>query len=136
MPPSPFWPCGWSGAWLVAAMRGSSTGYRPRRRLRLVLTGQEPRYLGHNPAGAAMMLLLMAVVAGLGLTGWLMTTDAFWGVRWIKNLHEALGEALPWMIGIYIIAALWESWRHREILVLSMVTGRKRPLTPDAAGAD
>src|SRR5690242_8269090 len=33
-------------------------------------TGREKRYLGHNPAGGAMIVALLATVAILGLTGW------------------------------------------------------------------
>ena len=43
-----------------------------------VAVGCEARHLGHNPAGGAMMLALLGGIAGLGCTGHMMTTDAFW----------------------------------------------------------
>ncbi|MEI9412224.1 hypothetical protein [Mesorhizobium salmacidum] len=39
---------------------------------------REKGYLGHNPAGAAMVLALLVTICGIALTGWLQTTDAFW----------------------------------------------------------
>ena len=41
--------------------------------------GREPRHLGHDPAAAAMIVFLMMMVATIGSTGWLMTTDWGWG---------------------------------------------------------
>jgi cytochrome b len=42
--------------------------------------GREPRHLGHNPAGAVMMLVLMLLLAGVSITGWMQSLDTFWGV--------------------------------------------------------
>lgn len=94
--------------------------------LKALARGREPRTIGHNPAGAMMILALLAVLAGLGLTGWMSTLDAFWGEEWLTETHEALGDALLVMVMIHALAAIVESVRHRENLVLSMVTGRKR----------
>lgn len=88
--------------------------------------GREPRMLGHNPAGAAMMLTLMALLAAVSLTGWMMSLDAFWGADWLEELHDSLANAILVLAAIHAAAALFESWRHRENLVWSMVTGRKR----------
>ena len=37
-----------------------------------MLRGQERRYLGHNPAGAAMIVALLLTLSGTAFTGWLM----------------------------------------------------------------
>jgi cytochrome b len=37
---------------------------------------RERRFLGHNPAGAIMMLALMALLAGVSATGWMLGLDA------------------------------------------------------------
>ena len=55
-----------------------------------MLRGQERRYLGHNPAGGAMVVLLLAAVSGIVTTGYMMTTDAYWGVGWVEDVHKAL----------------------------------------------
>lgn len=88
--------------------------------------GQEPRHVGHNPAGAVMMLLLMALLASTALTGWMLGLDAFWGSSPLQTLHSALANLILVLALIHAGAALLESWRHRENLVLSMITGRKR----------
>jgi cytochrome b len=56
----------------------------------LLLRGKEPRYLGHNPAGAVMIVLLLIGVTASGITGWLLTTDRFWGDDFMEGLHEII----------------------------------------------
>ena len=45
---------------------------RLREYLALLARGREPRQLGHNPAAAVMMLVLMALLAAVSVTGWMM----------------------------------------------------------------
>ncbi|WP_374384861.1 cytochrome b/b6 domain-containing protein [Dongia sp.] len=100
--------------------------------LRDIVSGREARYLGHNPAGAAMIMALILVMAGLCLTGWLYTTDAFWGEDWVEETHELLANILLGLVGLHILGVFVASFRHRENLVRAMLTGRKRaPSTGD-----
>lgn len=94
--------------------------------LRSLVRGREPRYIGHNPAGAVMMLTLIGLVGLCGVTGWMMGLDAFWGEGWVEAMHEGAANVILVMAIVHVLAALVESWRHRENLVLSMVTGLKR----------
>jgi len=94
--------------------------------LRDIVTGREARYIGHNPAGAAMILTLLVLLAGTALTGWMMTTDQFWGVDWVGKTHERLADGLLILVALHIAGVVLASVRHRENLVLAMFTGRKR----------
>lgn len=96
--------------------------------LRERLAGRSQRRLGHNPAAAVMILLLMAGVTAVGLTGWMQTLDAFWGAEWLEELHEALAYGLLALIGIHVLAAIVESVHYRENLIAAMLHGRKRAL--------
>lgn len=87
---------------------------------------REPRYVGHNPAGAAMIVLLMTLLAMVGTTGWMMGLDAFWGVAWVETLHEVTANLLIGAVALHVIGAIVESVRHRENLPLAMITGYKR----------
>ncbi|HZS83235.1 MAG TPA: cytochrome b/b6 domain-containing protein [Stellaceae bacterium] len=88
--------------------------------------GQEARYIGHNPAGGAMVICLLLATAATALTGWLLTTDSFWGVRWMQHLHDLLAHVLLLLAGIHIGGVMLASFRHRENLVGAMIFGRKR----------
>ena len=72
-----------------------------------------------------MMLLLMALVLSLGLTGWMQGTDAFFGEDWLQDLHETLANALVIPAGLHAAAALVMGRLERTRLVKAMVTGIK-----------
>jgi cytochrome b len=94
--------------------------------LRDIARLRAPRYLGHNPAGGAMTLLLMATVATAGISGWLSETDRFFGVAWVEDLHRAAGNLLIALIVFHLIGVLLSSLVHGENLVRAMITGRKQ----------
>jgi cytochrome b len=100
--------------------------------LRDVVTGREARYLGHNPVGGLMILALIAAMAAVCATGYLQTTDAFWGVDWVEGVHEGAASLLLGLVGIHVLGVVVTGFKHRENLVRAMVTGRKRaPATQD-----
>jgi cytochrome b len=90
-----------------------------------VFKHRERRYLGHNPLGGWMVILLLGDAMATGLTGWLFTTDRFWGVKWLEELHGTLGEALVPLLVLHIAGAIFTSYRHRENLIAAMLHGRK-----------
>ena len=89
--------------------------------------GREPRYLGHNPLGGWMVLALLGCVASLGMTGGLYTTDLFWGMAWLDQVHGALAWLLLALAALHVAGVSFTSWRHRENLARAMVTGNKAP---------
>lgn len=86
------------------------------------------RYLGHNPAGGAMVIALLLAIGVVTSTGIMMTTDAFWGVRWVRESHEIAANLTLALVILHIAGVAFASFEHRENLVRGMVTGRKRPL--------
>ena len=94
-----------------------------------LLRGKAPRYVGHNPAGGLMMLALIALATICGATGVMMEQDAFWGVEWVEDVHETAANLILVLAILHVLAALFESWHHRENLIRAMITGRKRAAT-------
>ncbi len=84
------------------------------------------RYIGHNPAGGLMVVALIVMLASTCLTGYLMTTDAYWGSEAMAEVHGALANATVALIVLHVLGVLVASFEHRENLVKAMVTGRKR----------
>ena len=89
------------------------------------------RYLGHNPAGGLMVIALLLAIAAISLTGVMMTSDAFWGVRWVKEAHETAAYATLGLVALHVGGVIFASIEHGENLVRAMVTGRKRAPGPD-----
>lgn len=104
-------------------VRGPATvvGY-----LRAMASGRSPRYLGHNPAGGAMIVAMLALLALISVSGIMLTTAAFWEVEWVEELHEGAVNAMLALIVLHVAGVVVASLTHGESLVRAMITGRKR----------
>lgn len=123
--------------------------------LRAFAVGRPPHYLGHNPAGAWMVVLLLATLGATAFTG-LMTygaqghgplapvfalqapaarPDGAQGrqakrrrspaERFWKELHEGFVSAMLFLVLAHVAGALVSSLVHRENLTRAMITGDK-----------
>lgn len=84
------------------------------------------RYIGHNPAGGVMVIALILSVGAIAATGYMMTTNAFWGVEWVEEAHKTLVWFTIGLIVMHVAGVIFASIEHKENLVRSMFTGRKR----------
>jgi len=87
---------------------------------------EAPRFVGHNPAGAAMIVALIVMLIGLSVTGVLMTNDAFWGSKTMEEVHEAFANVTLGLVAFHVLGVIVASLEHGENLVKAMITGRKR----------
>lgn len=94
--------------------------------LRDRIAGRARIYRSHNPAGAVIMLALMALLAVVSITGIMTTTDMFWGVGWVEELHEAAAEAIIPLALLHAGVAIIDSVAGPVNLIAAMITGRKR----------
>jgi cytochrome b len=91
-----------------------------------IFKNSEARYIGHNPAGGMMVLALLAGVAATALTGYLMTTDTYYGDEFMQGLHSLCADGMVILIILHVGGVILASRRHNENLVASMITGKKR----------
>lgn len=77
-----------------------------------------------------MMFALWAVILGLGITGYLQTTDQFWGDDTIQELHEILANSMYVLVPIHVISAIMMGRLQKQNLVRSMITGKKDVTNP------
>lgn len=100
------------------------------RYARGLISGRAGRYLGHNPLAGWMAVALLLNVTAVCLSGWLYTTDRFWGVEWVEELHEELTNLLILLVTVHVAGAVLTSLKTRENLVAAMFHGHKRAAAP------
>lgn len=108
--------------------------------LKDTLSLRAKRYLGHNPAGGAMVILLMlsllmTTVSGvilLGaedhagpLAGWFAQAGGFWA-EILEEVHEFFANFTLLLVLIHVLGVIVESLIHKENLLSSMWTGFKQ----------
>jgi cytochrome b len=96
-----------------------------------------PHFIGHNPAGAAMIFALFAVLTGLVATGFMVQggqekQGPFAGVTGFefgsnaRSIHSFLAYALMAMVVVHLVGVLADGRLHKSALIRAMVTGWKR----------
>ncbi len=93
------------------------------RYARAMLAGKPEHHLGHNPAGAVGIVLLLVLSLVVVASGWASYAGSASSL--VEELHETAGNLMLMVVLVHIGAVLLTSWLHRENLVRSMVTGHK-----------
>lgn len=110
-----------------------------------LLRHRSERYLGHNPAGGAMIVILLVFLAGTVLSGIVLygmdqgagpLARAVAGYRHQEDLweeiHEVFSNLTLLLVGVHIAGVLFSSYVHRENLIKAMMTGRKKGAVSDS----
>ncbi len=122
--------------------RFSDFVYRPdtiRQFLKDTLRAKAKRYLGHNPAGGAMVILLMLSILITSFTGlvvlgaedqagplasWFIGSADVWGDV-AEEAHEFFANFTVFLVLLHVIGVFVESLIHKENLISYMITGFK-----------
>src|SRR3990167_2214528 len=88
-----------------------------------LLRGQPEHHLGHNPAGAVAIVLLLVLTLVVVATGWASYNELAGG--WPGEGHEAASGFMLGVIGVHVAGVVVASWLHKENLVGAMIHGRK-----------
>lgn len=99
--------------------------------------GKARRYLGHNPAGGAMIVALLIALSGTVILGmatlgaeeqagplagsWIATIDE----HTLEEVHEFFANSTLLLVLLHLAGVLFSSLAHKENLVRSMIHGRK-----------
>ncbi|MCS3454018.1 cytochrome b [Aeromonas sp. BIGb0405] len=102
------------------------TPARITRYLQATLQGKHPYYLGHNPLGALMVLLLLGCLVGTAVTGIMTEYEQLFNEELMEELHEFFAKALQIAIFIHVLAVIVLDRLTRGDLIRAMVTGKKR----------
>jgi cytochrome b len=105
--------------------------------LKSILSFKVPHYLGHNPLGAAMVVVLllsitlvsfsgMVLIAGEGSGPLAGTFLSSWNGDWMEEVHEFFANFTLLMVVIHISGVIFSSLLEGENLAKAMMTGRKK----------
>lgn len=94
------------------------------RYLQALRSPRPEHHLGHNPAGAWAIVLILLAGSVLTASGWATYNDL--GGEWLEELHEVLGNGMLLLVGVHIAGVVVSSRLHRDNLVRAMLTGRKQ----------
>lgn len=119
--------------------RFSAFIYSPRTvkiYLKSLLNGSPKHYVGHNPAGGLMVLLMLSCLllqCFLGFSLLAIEGEGLFAGTWlahldedlIEELHEVIGDGLILLVAIHLAGVMISSLLHRENLIRAMITGKK-----------
>ncbi len=103
------------------------------------------RYLGHNPAGAIMIVLLLVSLLMTSLTGFAVygadqgagplagigpNHEELW-----EEMHEFFANFTLVLVAVHVLGVAVESYIHRESLVKAMLHGYKKIMTESRSKA-
>lgn len=86
------------------------------------LRWRETRHAGHNPGAAYFVILLMVLPLLLVLSGYQLGQ----GNKQVKEFHEILAYVLLGVIGVHILGVILHTLRHKELIAVSMIDGKKQ----------
>ncbi len=126
--------------------RFSDFAYSPKNIIQFLkdtLSLNAKRYLGHNPAGGAMVFLLMfslliTTASGVILLGaeeqagpvahWFAQPESKWADI-LEEVHEFFANFALFLVLVHVAGVLVESLIHKENLVSAMISGFKEKNT-------
>lgn len=108
--------------------------------LKATIRSRAARYLGHNPAGGAMVVALMLSVTLTGLSGLavygaqelsgpmapLLSGLSEGWAHALEDIHEIVANLTLLLVLLHLAGVALASLQHRENLVRAMITGLKR----------
>ena len=68
---------------------------------------------------------IWGAILALGVTGFMMGTDTYWGEDWLMQLHARISQVLEVLIVTHLLGIALDSIRYRRPTWLGMIDGRK-----------
>lgn len=102
-----------------------------------LLLGKGKDYIGHNPVGGVMVVVLLLMLTMQWLSGLFTSDDIFWfgpfnelgSQSWnsqMASLHHQLPDILLILVALHIVAVLYHELRFKERLIAAMLHGKKK----------
>jgi cytochrome b len=97
--------------------------------LKGLLAGHPAHHVGHNPAGALAIVMLLGLTAVSVASGWSIYNEV--GPDALEEVHEFAGNTMLLVVLVHVAGVIVSSRLHHENLARAMLTGRKAGLPAD-----
>jgi cytochrome b len=111
--------------------RFSSFLFSPQSLLRYLfgaMNGSATRSIGHNAGSSYGIFTMPGLVLMTGVTGLMISN----GNEAAEELHEVASYLLMAVVAVHIVGVVWYSFRHKENITFSMLTGHKEASADEA----
>jgi cytochrome b len=78
-----------------------------------------------NPVASWIYIGIWTNVALLGLSGFMMGLDAFWGEEWPEKIHETLALIMKIQVLIHFAGIVFDSIKFKRKTWLGMIVGKR-----------
>jgi cytochrome b len=82
-------------------------------------------YPGHNPGASWVYIIIWSCIIGLGVTGWMMGLDRFFGEDSVKEIHDIFSKILQLCILAHLVGMVMDAKQFNRKTWLGMITGKK-----------
>jgi len=108
----------------------------PSKAITYLSANNQQHYLGHNPAGAYSIILLLSLLVTQASTGLFLTDDIFSNAPYYGTLPEAWEDTANFIhhngfnfilaaVALHIAAIIFYKVKHNQNLTKAMITGNK-----------
>lgn len=97
-----------------------------KRYVRDLLRGDRTVHLSHNPMGALMVYNIWVTIIIISGTGFMMGTTRFFGMEWVKEMHEGFFVWLLASIALHVGGVVFDTVHSQVPLIRAMINGKKR----------
>ncbi len=90
-----------------------------------LLLGESSRFKSRGYAMNAVIGLMVALVLFLGVTGWMLSWDRYFGEEWLEELHENVSWVLIGLVAAHVSILLRPGIKRGSKLIGLMIRGQK-----------
>lgn len=83
------------------------------------------QYSGHNPMASMTYIVIWSCILFLGLSGYLLKTDMFFGEEWLEDFHKIIAQFLEFLIIMHFLGIIADSVKFKRKTWKAMLTGKK-----------
>lgn len=85
----------------------------------------DSKELRHNPLSAWTYIIMWLAVIALGVTGWMMGLDAFWGDETLESIHEYISILMQILIAAHLLGMTIDGLKYKRKTWFGMITGQR-----------